>query len=115
MRRRWAALRPGTRTGLVAYAGTAHLVLPLTTDAGVIDYFASELAPDVMPQEGDAPVRAVELAARRTVPGSRFGRFVLFQPVAHPFPELFLFWCEIEVHEVFSRYSGAAAASICFR
>ncbi len=29
-------LRPGQRTGLVAYAGTAHLAMPLTSDAAII-------------------------------------------------------------------------------
>src|SRR5262245_15225056 len=28
--------RAGARTGLIAYAGTAHLVMPLTDDSGVI-------------------------------------------------------------------------------
>jgi Ca-activated chloride channel family protein len=46
------ALRPGARTALFAYAGSAHRVMPLTSDAGIIDSFASELAPDVMPTEG---------------------------------------------------------------
>lgn len=44
--------RPGTKTALVAYAGTAHRVMPLTSDAGIITTFASELSPDVMPVEG---------------------------------------------------------------
>jgi len=68
------ALRPGTRTGLIAYAGSAHLVMPLTTDPEVIRFFASELVPDVMPEAGDNPVEAVALAQRRLqgsgLPGS---------------------------------------------
>ena len=59
------ALRPGTKSGLIAYAGSAHLVMPLTSDPDIIRYFASELSPDVMPQSGDDPVRALELAAGR--------------------------------------------------
>ena len=59
------ALRPGTRTGLLAYAGSAHLVMPLTTDPDIITYFASSLSPDLMPVSGDDPVQAVEMAARR--------------------------------------------------
>ena len=72
------ALRPGSRTGLIAYAGSAHLVMPLTSDPGIIEYFAAELAPDVMPDtgggSGDDPVQAIELANRRLqasgLPGS---------------------------------------------
>jgi Ca-activated chloride channel family protein len=68
------ALRAGTRTGLIAYAGSAHLVMPLTSDPEVIRFFANELEPDVMPEAGDDPVRAIELANRRLrasgLPGS---------------------------------------------
>lgn len=68
------ALRPGTNTGLVAYAGSAHLVMPLTSDPAIIGFFASELTPDVMPVPGDDPVQAVELAQKRLrasgLPGS---------------------------------------------
>jgi Ca-activated chloride channel family protein len=46
------ALRPGARTALFAYAGSAHRVMPLTSDAGIINAFAAELAPEVMPIEG---------------------------------------------------------------
>jgi Ca-activated chloride channel family protein len=68
------ALRPGTRTGLIAYAGSAHLVMPLTVDPEVIRFFASELSPDVMPQAGDDAAQAVALANQRLqasgLPGS---------------------------------------------
>lgn len=71
------SLRPGTRTGLVAYAGTSHLVMPLTSDREVITYFASELDPDVMPEAGDDPVRAVVLAADRLQQSGMPGSIVL--------------------------------------
>lgn len=68
------AARPGTRNALIAYAGSAHLVMPLTTDSGVIETFAAELNPDLMPVPGDAAARAVTLANRQLqgagVPGS---------------------------------------------
>lgn len=56
------ALRPGAKTALVAYRGSAHQVLPLTTDAAIITSFAGELAPDVMPSDGDAAAAALMLA-----------------------------------------------------
>jgi Ca-activated chloride channel family protein len=71
-------LRPGSKTGLIAYAGSAHLVMPLTSDADVIAYFAAELRPDVMPVEGDDPVAAVELARGRLADSGLPGSVVLF-------------------------------------
>jgi Ca-activated chloride channel family protein len=56
--------RPGARTALLAYAGSAHLVMPLTRDAAVIETFAASLQPDIMPAEGDRPSLALEQAAR---------------------------------------------------
>lgn len=55
-------LRKGARTALVAYSGSAHLVIPLTRDARIIETFAGELSPEIMPAEGDAPDAAVRLA-----------------------------------------------------
>src|SRR5262249_34672520 len=46
------AARAGARTGLVAYAGTAHLVMPLTDDRVVIEPFLAALAPALMPADG---------------------------------------------------------------
>jgi len=71
------ALRPGTRTGLIAYAGSAHLVMPLTSDPEIISFFASELAPEVMPVPGDEPVQAVELAQKRLLASGLPGSVVL--------------------------------------
>ena len=62
------------RTGLIAYAGSAHLAMPLTSDAGVINNFAAALEPGVMPMTGDEPAQAVAMASQRLkdagVPGS---------------------------------------------
>jgi len=62
------------RTGLIAYAGSAHLVMPLTSDAGIINTFAAALEPGVMPLKGDETAQAIALASQRLsragVPGS---------------------------------------------
>ena len=58
------ARRAGTKTALIAYAGTAHVVMPLTTDGGIIDNFAEALDPRIMPAEGDAAAAALQLADR---------------------------------------------------
>ncbi len=57
------AARAGARTGLIAYAGTAHLVMPLTDDPAVIEPFLAALAPGLMPVQGKQVADAVSLAA----------------------------------------------------
>ncbi|WP_038168234.1 VWA domain-containing protein [Verrucomicrobium sp. BvORR106] len=57
-------LRPGAKTSLIAYAGSAHVVMPLTTDSGIINTFAGALHPKIMPKEGDAAAEALQLAER---------------------------------------------------
>jgi Ca-activated chloride channel homolog len=54
--------RGNARTSLIAYAGTAHRVMPETKDAGIIDTFAQALDPDIMPEDGDAAAAALALA-----------------------------------------------------
>ena len=39
------AARPGARTGLLAYAGTAHAALPPTDDARLIETYLDALSP----------------------------------------------------------------------
>jgi Ca-activated chloride channel family protein len=56
------ALRSGARSALIAYAGTSHLVVPLTRDAGIVNTFAAALDPKIMPDDGDAAVEALALA-----------------------------------------------------
>lgn len=48
------------RNGLVAYAGAAFTVAPLTTDAHALDDLLDALAPDVMPVPGDVPAQGIE-------------------------------------------------------
>jgi Ca-activated chloride channel family protein len=66
--------RAGARTGLIAYAGTAHLVMPLTDDRSVIAPFLAVLAPGLMPADGKNVASAVALAAQslatEPVPGT---------------------------------------------
>ena len=55
-------LRKGARTALIAYAGSAHAVLPLTDDAELIHTYLESLTPDLMPDEGDDASTALILA-----------------------------------------------------
>src|ERR1700761_1932718 len=57
------AARAGARTGLVAYAGSAHLVMPLTDDRAVIEPFLAALGPGLMPSDGQDAGGGVALAA----------------------------------------------------
>jgi Ca-activated chloride channel family protein len=54
--------RAGAKASLIVYAGTAHLVLPATTDAGLITTFAQALNPKIMPADGDVAADAFRLA-----------------------------------------------------
>ena len=56
--------RAGARSGLIAYAGTAHLVMPLTDDRSVIEPFLAALATGLMPGDGKNVTAAVSLATQ---------------------------------------------------
>lgn len=56
--------RAGARTALIAYAGSAHQVAPLTEDANILRPLLESLQPRVMPREGDAPATALALGRR---------------------------------------------------
>ena len=66
--------RQGAKTALLAYAGTAPLVLPLTDDPGVLEAYISSLDPSVMPVPGkdsEAALRlAEEMLAEEATPGT---------------------------------------------
>ena len=68
------ALRAGARTALVAYAGTAHLVLPPSEDPDLIQPFLDGLTPEIMPKKGrDAAAGltlAVDILKSQETPGS---------------------------------------------
>jgi Ca-activated chloride channel family protein len=46
------AARTGSRTALIAYAGTAHVVVPPSTDTEVLKPFLESLDPGIMPAPG---------------------------------------------------------------
>lgn len=71
------AERTASRTALIAYAGSAHLVMPPSTDSGVLKLFLESLDPGVMPRAGTAPATVLPLA--RTLLGDETaGGTVLF-------------------------------------
>lgn len=55
----FASNRAG-QNALIAYAGEAFVVAPLTSDAGSLDELLDALAPDTMPIDGDNAAQAIE-------------------------------------------------------
>ena len=51
-------------TALIAYAGDAHVISPLTSDTHTITTLLPGLEPDIMPHRGSRPDRAMELAVK---------------------------------------------------
>lgn len=66
--------RAGARTALVAYAGTAHRVVPMSEDPEILKPFIQGLSSDVMPRDGADAGAALRLAAEmlsaETTPGA---------------------------------------------
>ncbi|MEC6830202.1 VWA domain-containing protein [Photobacterium toruni] len=55
------ALRQGGKTGLVVFAGSAHLAMPLTKDNSVFAPFLAAIQPDIMPVKGKSADTALPL------------------------------------------------------
>lgn len=56
------AARTGARTALIAYAGSAHIVVPPTTDSAVLAGFLESLDPAIMPRPGNHAASVLPLA-----------------------------------------------------
>lgn len=56
-----AKTRKGQPLGLIAYAGSAHLVLPPTRDTAIVAEMARNVSPSIMPRPGDR----LDLAIRK--------------------------------------------------
>jgi Ca-activated chloride channel family protein len=54
-------LRIGARTALFVYAGTAHMVLPFTTDNSLFDLYLDSLSTSLMPSEGKDTTQALHV------------------------------------------------------
>ena len=57
--------RRGARHGLIAYAGSAHLVMPPTRDSTVLGEMLPDLEPGLMPKSGEDAAAALALAQRQ--------------------------------------------------
>lgn len=72
-----AEARKGQPLGLIAYAGSAHLVLPPTRDTAVVAQMAAEISADIMPAPGDRLDLALREAARALGEGQQGGSIVV--------------------------------------
>ena len=84
------ALRPDTRAALIAYAGSAHRVLPFTRDHALLVDFAAELSPEIMPRPGDDLVAAITLGQQLIEKSERPGTMLVLADSVEPLqlPEL---------------------------
>jgi len=58
-------LAPTAKVGLIAFAGDAFVISPVTDDHATLQHMLRELEPGVMPQAGSDPVAAVRLGLRQ--------------------------------------------------
>ena len=67
-------VRNGGRTALFVYAGTAHMVLPFTTDNSLFDLYLDSLSTALMPSEGKDTAKALrtigDFLKDESVPGT---------------------------------------------
>ncbi len=56
------ALRGDAYTGLIAYSGTAHTVIPLSNDRQVISHFLDAMSTEMMPRPGKVPESILPVA-----------------------------------------------------
>jgi len=68
------AVRGDANTALIAYSGSAHIVMPITNDSEMVRHFLDVLEPNLMPIEGKLPQNIIPLAksllAPTLVPGT---------------------------------------------
>lgn len=106
------AIRAGARTALIAYAGTAHRVVPLTEDPEVLKPFIEGLLPQIMPKDGRNATAALELArqamAAEEIPGAIL--FILDELDRADLPAFERYAAEGGLPVVFLSVGGSAAA-----
>ncbi|SFD66668.1 Ca-activated chloride channel family protein [Bosea sp. CRIB-10] len=78
------AAREGAATALIAYSGSAHLVLPATPDSAVVLDLAKALSPQIMPKEGDDLAGAITLARRALADSADGGSILVMADTVSP-------------------------------
>ncbi|QKG80011.1 vWA domain-containing protein [Tenuifilum thalassicum] len=65
------------RIGLIVFAGDAYVQLPVTNDYASAKLFLSSVSPGMVPKQGTAIGRAIELAANSFTPNSNTGKAII--------------------------------------
>ena len=76
--------RAGARTALIAYAGSAHLVLPATDDPQLLDSFLQALSTDLIEARGKEVLGVIDQAKRLLAAEQAPGSLVLLTDGADP-------------------------------
>lgn len=92
--------RTGSRTALIAYAGSAHIVMPPSTDAAVLKMFLDSLDPAIMPNVGTNATSVLPVADRVLADEAAIGT-ILFVTDGFSAPDI----------PVFSEYSARPDAA----
>ncbi len=81
-----AARRAGSKMGLIAYAGSSHLVLPPTDDRDLLDLFIQALSTDLIDRDGRDVPGVIDLAAQ-VLSAERAGGTLLIMTDGAPAPD----------------------------
>jgi Ca-activated chloride channel homolog len=68
---------PGQRVGLIFFAGSAYVQMPLTTDYGTAVSFLNTADPEMISEQGTAISEALDLASESFDPTEKSGRAVI--------------------------------------
>lgn len=71
------SLRGDANTALIAFSGTAHIVMPVTNDADMIKHFLDALEPNVMPKSGKITHKVLPLVDELLLPTNVPGTLLL--------------------------------------
>lgn len=83
-----AEARAGQPLGLIAYAGSAHLVLPPTRDTQIVASMAMEVSPEMMPVAGDRLDLAISEALRVLSEGEQWASLLVVADAVDTPPDL---------------------------
>lgn len=70
-------IRGDTKTALVAYAGSSHVVMPITTDQEMIRHFIDSLSQKIMPVQGKLPQSVLPIAQQLLSPSNVPGTLLI--------------------------------------
>ncbi len=82
-----AEARKGQPLGLIAYSGSAHLVLPPTRDTTIVSQMANEISPEIMPKAGDRLDLALHETTRVLKNGGQGGSILVIADSVNTAPD----------------------------